>query len=196
MWYHKCATQAKSFSVFVKAFLQGKGLPFSEVLSEEQIKRAFEAEDALFGEGEDAVYTTPLVLLAFLSQVMHSGPERSCDAAVGRLRTLCVYLSIHGPSPDTGAYCRARAKLSEAAMKRLSYEVADQLEAAVPKKWLWFGRHVKIVDGSTLQTPDTADNQAEWPQPSTQQVGLGFPLMRICALMSLATGACCSLMNW
>jgi hypothetical protein len=47
----------------------------------------------------------------------------------------------------------------------LTYEVADDLEEAVPKDWLWYGRHVKIVDGSTLQTPDTEANQEEWPLP-------------------------------
>jgi len=70
-------------------------------------------------------------------------------------------------------------------LKRLTYQVADDLEEAVPKDWLWHGRHVKIVDGSTLQVPDTEANQAEWPQSSSQKPGLGFPILRICGIMSL-----------
>jgi hypothetical protein len=114
---------------------------------------------------------------------------RSCAAAVDRLRTLCVVLSIRAPSSDSGEYCRARSKLSENALRRLTYSVADALEDAAPKDWLWCGRHVKLVDGSTLQVPDTDDNQAAWPQPSSQKAGLGFPMLRICVLLSLATGA-------
>lgn len=165
MSYQKSRKRAQTFSVIRQGFLQAQGLPFSEVLSEEQVHQAFEEEDALFGREEDAVYTPALTLWAFLSQVTHSGVERSCEAAVNRLRTLCVFLSLRVPSPDSGAYCRARAKLSEDVLRRLTYEVADDLEQAVPKDWLWYGRHVKIVDGSTLQTPDTEANQEEWPLP-------------------------------
>jgi hypothetical protein len=38
--------------------------------------------------------------------------------------------------------------------------------------------------------PDTPENQAAYPQPPTQKPGVGFPLARVCMLLSLATGAC------
>ena len=38
--------------------------------------------------------------------------------------------------------------------------------------------------------PDTPENQASYPQPPTQQPGIGFPLARVTVLLSLATGAC------
>ena len=38
--------------------------------------------------------------------------------------------------------------------------------------------------------PDTPENQASYPQPPTQQPGIGFPLARVAVLLSLATGAC------
>src|SRR3954449_7130596 len=38
--------------------------------------------------------------------------------------------------------------------------------------------------------PATPENQAAYPQPPTQQPGLGFPLARVAVLLSLATGAC------
>jgi hypothetical protein len=49
---------------------------------------------------------------------------------------------------------------------------------------------VFIVDGSSVSMPDTPENQMMYPQPPTQQPGLGFPLARIAVLLSLATGAC------
>jgi hypothetical protein len=38
--------------------------------------------------------------------------------------------------------------------------------------------------------PDTAQNQASYPQPEVQRPGIGFPLARLTVLLSLATGAC------
>ena len=36
--------------------------------------------------------------------------------------------------------------------------------------------------------PDTSENQEAYPQPRTQQKGLGFPVARVVVLLSLATG--------
>jgi hypothetical protein len=189
MFYQIFPDPGQSFQAVRQGFLDVEGLPFSGILSEGQIERAFEEEDALFGQEEGDVYTPALVLWAFLSQVIHAGVQRSCNAAVERLRTLCLALGLRAPSPDSGAYCRARAKLSEAVLERLTYEVGDALEEQTPAEWLWHGRHVEVVDGSTLMTPDTKANQAEWPQMAAQQPGLGFPILRFVMLFSLATAA-------
>jgi len=53
---------------------------------------------------------------------------------------------------------------------------------------LWHGRHVRIVDGTTVSMPDTLENQKAYPQAHTQRAGLGFPVARVVALLSLATG--------
>jgi hypothetical protein len=50
---------------------------------------------------------------------------------------------------------------------------------------------VKVGDGTTLLTPDTQENQNAWPQPRTQKPGLGFPILRMVVLFSLATAAVC-----
>lgn len=184
---------ARSFQLLRQAFLQADGLPFSDVLSEDDIQRAFEAEDVCFARGQDDIYTPTITLWAFLSQTLHAGRLRSCAAAVSRVIVLCVALGRKPPSPDTGAYCRARAKLPENVLRRLVYEVADQLESRVPADWLWLGRHVKAGDGTTLITPDTRKNQDLWPQPGTQKPGLGFPVLRMVVLFSLATAAVCGL---
>lgn len=183
----------KSFSLVQNAFLQAQDLPFHDVLTEEEIDAAFVAEDACFGEDEDDIYTPSLTLWGWLAQVMQAEKARSCVAAVARIATLCVALGRKPPSPDTGAYCRARAKLPEAVLRRLVYTLGDGLESRVPGDWLWLGRHVKMADGTTLPTPDTDPNQAVWPQARTQKPGLGFPILRIVALISLATAALCGL---
>lgn len=56
-------------------------------------------------------------------------------------------------------------------------------------EYLWCGRNVKVIDGSTVSMPDTVENQKEYPQPSTQKEGCGFPIAKIGVIFSLVTGA-------
>jgi hypothetical protein len=55
-------------------------------------------------------------------------------------------------------------------------------------EWRWKGHRVRVVDGAMLTMPDTRENQAEYPQPSSQKPGLGFPIVRIVVMFSLAVG--------
>jgi hypothetical protein len=173
--------------------LQGPGLPFADVLSEAQIDEAMRAEGVCFGESERAVYTPAITLWAFLSQVLQAGPLRSCTAAVARVIVLLVALGREPCSADSGEYCRARAKLPEAVIRRLALDVGHQLEARVPADWLWLGRHVKVADGTTLTMPDTPANQQAYPQQRGQKPGLGFPILRMVVLLSMATAALCGM---
>jgi hypothetical protein len=45
------------------------------------------------------------------------------------------------------------------------------------------------VDGTTVVLPDTAANQAAYPQPRSQKAGLGFPLCRLVGVVCLGSGA-------
>jgi len=195
-FYHGCRTLTRRFRLVLASFLEGDGLPFGNVLPEEEIERAFAAEGVapwLADDEEDAVYTAPLTLWAFLSQMLHKGEQRSCMAAVARIVVLFVTLGREPPSSNTGAYCRARAKLPEPVLRRLTLDMAQGCEEAVASSWLWHGRHVKLVDGTTVSMPDTATNQAEYPQHTSQEAGVGFPIMRMVVLFSLATGMLCDM---
>jgi putative transposase len=174
------------FLLVVAPFLQKPGCPFGDVLSEEKIQAAFEAEDASFAQEDDQVYSPQVTLWAFLSQVLFKGEQRSCQAAVDRVATFMAALG-KVVSGNTGAYCRARAKLPEAVVHQLTLDSAEGCEKALPPEWLWLGHHVYLADGSTASMPDTPDNQDEWPQHTAQQEGLGFPIMRFVVLLSLAT---------
>ena len=72
----------------------------------------------------------------------------------------------------------------------MARRTAEELQAAAAAEWKWNGRSVFIADGSHVSMPDTPENQAAYPQPATQQPGIGFPLARVTVLLSLATGAC------
>lgn len=161
-------------------------MAFADVLSERKIQAAFDDAGVCFAQEEDDVYTPSLTLWAFLSQVVSKDELRSCVAAVARVVVLMAALGKK-ISDNTGAYCRARAKLPEAVLERLACDVAAGCERAAPAEWLWLGHHVHLVDGTTLSAPDTAANQQEWPQHGAQKKGLGFPIIRLVVLLSLTT---------
>ena len=58
-----------------------------------------------------------------------------------------------------------------------------------PQTWHWQGHPVRLVDGASIALPDTPDNQEVYPQPSSQQAGLGFPLCRPVGMICLGRGA-------
>ncbi|MFH1110487.1 MAG: hypothetical protein V1790_15005 [Planctomycetota bacterium] len=68
------------FDVVAEAFRRKEGLPFADVLSAESIQRVFREENALFGQ-ED-LFSTDIVLWAFLAQTLRDGKGAACAAAV------------------------------------------------------------------------------------------------------------------
>ena len=175
------------FQRVASSFLLEKGLPLGSVLPAAEIERIFRRHEGLFGDTYNGVYNTAVVLWAFLSQILADGKMRSCTAAVARVIDFAILTEQDPPSTDTSAYCRARHKLDEKALYELLVEVAAKIEFAAPDEWLWCGRHAKLVDGFTATMPDTPENQEEFPQQKSQKPGIGFPIMRACVILSLAT---------
>ena len=167
------ARRRSGFSRIAEAFLSQPGLPFTRLLSAERIERLFAKHDNLFG---GPVYTTAVMVWSFLSQILRDGKEASCQAAVARVVVHQQQTGGVTPTSDTGDYCRARAKLSEDALHALATEIAAEVEQQAEPAWLWKGRHAKLVDGFTFTMPDTAPNQAEYPQANIAEDGAsGFP---------------------
>jgi hypothetical protein len=138
-------------------------------------------------QGErDRLYTQERTFWAFLGQAL--SPNGSCQEAV----TKCaVHLAREGKvvSPDSGAYCRARARLPLERIEAVHQDALRQLDRGETPKRLWYGRRVNVVDGSSISMPDTPENQKKYPQPHGQKPGCGFPVMRLVAVFSLVTGA-------
>jgi hypothetical protein len=173
------------FEQISKTFLDDPTLPFATVLPKEVIELTFKKYDNLFG---GKFYNTVFVVWAFLLQTLSDGKSRSCSTAVGRIAAFCFALGQKMPDPDTGNYCRAREKLSINALHELVTLVAKNTEIIVPSQWLWKNKHhAKLVDGFTATMPDTPKNQAKFPQHGKSHPGCGFPIMRVCVVLSLAT---------
>jgi putative transposase len=164
-------------------FCQHPDLPFPDVLTGADVEHAFHDEGVHFGTSRTAVYTPPWTLWGWLSQGVHK--DKACLAAALRVGVLLLVLGRPCGDSNSGTYCRARAKVPHVLLRRLACQVGQRLERQVPLAWLWRGRHVHLVDGLVVSLPDTADNQRCYPQPSSQEPGLGFPLLRLVVVISL-----------
>jgi hypothetical protein len=171
----------------LRTWALAEGLPGADLLPAALIERIATEEGVQFGRQAEAVYTPAVTLWAFLAQCLSS--SKSCVAAVSRVIVLLVSLSRSPCAASTGAYCLARAKLPVGFMRRLTYHLGEAVEEQAPASWKWKGRTVKLVDGTTLLLPDTPANQWVYPQPATQQPGLGFPLIRVVVLLTFAPAA-------
>jgi Transposase DDE domain len=165
-------------------FAQAESLPFADVLTAERLEQALQEERAVWRED---IYTPVLTLWAFLSQVL--SPDGCCRAAVARVLAWLVARGEPPCSPKTDPYCKARQRLPESLLPRLVRETGQDLHRRSRAGWLWKGRRVKMADGTTVSMPDTPANQAAYPQPGSQQPGLGFPLARLVVVFCLACGA-------
>ena len=90
---------------------------------------------------------------------------------------------------DTSAYCQARSRLPETLLQKVFRQTGQNLQEKVTTEYLWCGRNVKVIDGSTVSMPDTIENQKAYPQPKSQTPGCGFPIAKLGVIFSLATGA-------
>jgi hypothetical protein len=162
-------------------------LPLGQLLTAADLQQALDQHQLDFGRTANAVFTPAILLWTWLWQCLSRA--RSCGAAVIRTSVLLAALKLPPWSEDTGGYCRARAKFPVAFLRQLARMVGQRLEDAAPAEWLWHGRRVHLLDGSTATLADTPENQRAYPQSSSQQPGLGFPLLRFVVLLGLATAA-------
>jgi hypothetical protein len=121
----------------------------------------------------------------FLSQVLSA--DRACRETV---RQFLGWLALEGrgASGRTAGYCKARARLDPADLDQAHRRLAHKIRSAHLTPRRWFGRPVKLVDGSGLSMPDTPSLQRLYPQPKGAKPGCSFPVMRVVALFCLGTG--------
>jgi hypothetical protein len=177
--------QPPTFATVLRSFGSADGLPFADVLTEQDIQAACDTEGVHFGQGEHDVYTPAVTLWAFLAQCLSA--SKSCVAAVARVLVLRVALGLPVCSAGTGAYCKARAKLPEAFLRRLTLHVGVGVEDEAPDEWRWHDRRVILADAFESSMPDTEANQNEYPALRHQQPGLTFPHLRVVVLLTFAT---------
>jgi len=134
----------------------------------------------------DRLWNLRLVFWTFLWQVAQAGA--SCREAIRQAQALCQSTSRRPPPDTKSPYCQARGVLPLDRLQEIHDSVVREAQDGLAAKDLWCGHEVLVADGSTVTAPDTPENQNAFPQQSAQKSGCGFPIIRLVALLSLATG--------
>jgi hypothetical protein len=159
------------------------GLPFLELLARDAVEQACRRCEHAWRE---RTYTPWITLGLFLSQALSD--DHSCDDAVERFQKFRYDRGLPAVAPRTGSYCEARRRLPETLLWDLVRRTGQAAHRRAEGTWLFHGRSVQVVDGTTVTMPDTPENQAAYPQLGCQAPGLGFPIARLLVVFSLAVG--------
>jgi Transposase DDE domain len=134
----------------------------------------------------DRRWNLRLTFWTFLWQVAQAGA--SCREAVRQAQALCQATGRPCPPDENSPYCQARSRLPLERLEEIDRALVKEAHEGIASKDLWCGHRVIVADGCTVTAADTPANQKAYPQQSVQKAGCGYPILRILAFMSLATG--------
>jgi len=135
----------------------------------------------------ERVYTLRRTFWGFLFQALN--PACPCRQVVHQIQALFALHNGGKVDGGTGGFCQARLRLPLEMLQRIRHAVAARVQQHLPEaQQLWQGLSLKVLDGTSTTLPDTAKNQRAYPQSRSQKPGCGFPLMKLVAIFSLATG--------
>lgn len=160
------------------------GTLFSDVLPVEQL----EAANTLGpGKRRRRVFPQVIVFWAWMSQLLEF--NASCNKALTLIQSWYSKAGLKVPEFDNSNYCRARVSLSDEFLDEVDLMVENYAESRIEACHQWYGHRLKAIDGTSVRLMDTAENQMEYPQPSGQKPGCGFPVMGIVGVLDLGRGS-------
>lgn len=131
-------------------------------------------------------YCNVVVFWTWLAQILEA--NASLSKAVSLVQAWCEDLNLPLPNEDTGAYSRGRGRLPMEFILAAGKRVNEHLNARIQPEDTYLGHVIKSLDGSSLVLDDTPENQEQYPQPSGQKPGCGFPVMGIMGVLNHAHG--------
>lgn len=170
--------------ILKQKFFQSYGLPWQAILPESRLEELLEDEKITY---RNCIYTPIVTLWAMIAQVLSA--DKSLKNAVKQMNTWLQVAAVDPASSDTGAYSKARQRFPEGVLQQLIPEMAEELEKGIPDEQQWYGRRVRVCDGTTILMSDSTANQADYPQHGNQTAGCGFPIAKLVVFFSLLTGA-------
>ena len=135
----------------------------------------------------ERLFTLRLTCECFLWQMLK--PRTACREVVRQVQALACLQGNGSVDESASAYIQARQRLPQECLERIMAATAKAAEQRARSSSYLQGRPVKAVDGSSVQLADTPTNQKDFPQPSGQRPGCGFPVLKLVVLFSLASGA-------
>lgn len=112
----------------------------------------------------------------------------SCREVVRQLQSMLSVEQCGRIQEGNSAYCQARERLPIGLLTRALKVTAQVADQQVEQCGFLQNRVIKVMDGTTLTLPDTAENQKVYPQPVTQKPGCGFPIMHLVVVWSARGG--------
>ena len=135
----------------------------------------------------ERIYSLHRTFWCWIWQVLQG--NTACREVVRQVQALFALHERGDVDEATGAYCTARSKLPTALLERALTASARSAEAAAAPLPLLRGRPVKIVDGTSVRLEDTPANRKAFPPAKNQYAKPTFPLLKLLALFSAASGA-------
>ncbi len=88
--------------------------------------------------------------------------------------------------PTSSAVTKARDRIGVEPMERLFVKSSARWYAST-EGLMFHGRRVNAIDGSTMKTPDTEENDRRFGRPGSSRGSAAFPQMRVAALVDVGT---------
>jgi hypothetical protein len=95
---------------------------------------------------------------------------------------------LSGGQCAESSYCEARQKLPAAGVAAVVEQLSCDSGRCNQTDSRWLGRRVLMTDCTSASAPDQPELQKLWPQPGGQAAGCGFPVIKLLALVDLASG--------
>lgn len=96
--------------------------------------------------------------------------------------------AVHGISLNSGGYSRARNRLSLEYVRGIVEAICSVLIARFPKSGMWRGRHVYLMDGTTISLAHSKENREKYPSTRNQYRESHTSEMICSCVHSLLTG--------
>ncbi|MDO4587665.1 MAG: hypothetical protein Q4C95_10260 [Planctomycetia bacterium] len=80
-----------------------------KILTSQMIANSMKETQCVFGKKENIVFTAVLTFGAFLSEMFHTGTERTTQAAVTQINQLLIASEQEGCALNNGRYCMVRS---------------------------------------------------------------------------------------
>ena len=135
----------------------------------------------------ERIFSLRLTLECFLWQMLQ--PKTACRQVVRQVQALFRLNGWGLVDEGDSAYVQARQRLPRERLEKALAATAQAAGSRAGQAGTLQGRPVKVVDASSTQLADTLENQQRYPQPSTQKMGCGFPVLKLAVLFCLNSGA-------
>ncbi|MES9858929.1 MAG: transposase [Sedimenticola sp.] len=165
---------------FKRAMLQAPGWSLRDLLPGDVLHRLIEQASCV----RNTVYTPLVTLGLFIRQVLSD--DASCKNIIASFLIARLCAEEDSISVNTGPYCKARYRLPLGPLHELVCKSGEATDRHKTSDSLWRGLRVIMVDGTTALLQDTPENQERYPQSDHQKPGIGFPIIRMVALISLS----------